>query len=154
MTSIQEQNREVLAAVRLRRDDLYEAIIGLERALATPSGGAPEAWATMLGPPVARLEQVLDAHVHGTEGEDGLFVQLREEAPRLLPAVERLQGEHSELMGASQALATKLLAVRAARDVDDVRDVALDLMRRLLEHRHRGSELLFDAYQVDVASGD
>jgi hypothetical protein len=154
MNTVQQRNREVLAAVRLRRDDLYEAIIGLERALGTPSGGAAVAWAVMLEPSVAHLEQVLDAHVHGTEGEDGLFEQLREEAPRLLPAVERLQAEHGGLVAAGHVLAAKLATVHDTADVDDVRDEALDLMRRLLEHRHRGAELLFDAYQVDVASGD
>ena len=44
--------------------------------------------------------------------------------------------------------------VRTVVDVDAVRDEALDLMRALLAHRHRGAELLYEAYQVDISAGD
>lgn len=151
---IREENREVLDAVRIRRDDLYEAILGLERALAVPAGDAPEAWGEMLAVPVAHLVVVIDTHVDGTEGPGGLFEQIRDDAPHLLSVVERLRAEHAPLGVAASTLATKAAAVTTDAEVDEVRDEALDLVRRLLEHRHRGAELLFDAYQVDVSSGD
>ena len=31
---------------------------------------------------------------------------------------------------------------------------ALELLKGLLAHRHRGAELVYDAYNVDVATGD
>ena len=151
---IREENREVLDAVRIRRDDLYEAILGLERALAVPAGDAPEAWGEVLAAPVARLVEVIDTHVDGTEGPGGLFEQIRDDAPHLLSVVERLRREHTPLEEAASALAAHAAAVTTDAEVDEVRDEALDLVRRLLEHRHQGAELLFDAYQVDVSSGD
>ena len=151
---IREENREVLDAVRIRRDDLYEAILGLERALAVPAGDAPDAWGEVLAAPIARLVEVLDAHVDGTEGPGGLFDQIRDDAPHLLSVVERLRAEHDPLEVAASTLATHAAAVTTDAEVDDVRDEALDLVRRLLEHRHHGAELLFDAYHVDVSSGD
>lgn len=151
---IQDENREVLAAVRIRRDDLYEAILGLERALAVPAGDVPEAWGEVLAEPVAHLIEVIDGHVDGTEGPGGLFEQIRDDAPHLLPVVERLRADHAPLAGAASALATHAAAVTTDEDVEEVRDEALDLVRRLLEHRHHGAELLYDAYQVDVSSGD
>jgi hypothetical protein len=154
MSTLQEHNREVLDAVRIRRDDLYEAILGLERALAVPAGDAPEVWASLLAGPLTHLGSVLDVHVRGTEGESGLFEQLREDAPWLLPAVQQLTSEHPGLVGAAQALTTRIEAVHTDGDVDDLRDTALDLMRQLLEHRHRGAELLYDAYQVDLSGTD
>jgi hypothetical protein len=30
----------------------------------------------------------------------------------------------------------------------------LDLIRELLAHRHRGSELIYDAYNLDIGVGD
>jgi hypothetical protein len=151
---IREENREVLDAVRIRRDDLYEAILGLERALAVPAGDAPDAWGEVLAAPIARLVEVIDAHVDGTEGPGGLFEQIRDDAPHLLPVVERLGAEHTPLEVAASTLGVHAAAVTTDAEVDDVRDEALDLVRRLLEHRHHGAELLFDAYQVDVSSGD
>jgi hypothetical protein len=154
MDTVQDRNRAVLDAVRIRRDDLYEAVLGLERALGVPAADAPEAWASLLVNPVGHLAEVLEEHVHGTEGEDGLFEQLREDAPRLLPAVERLRGAHDGLRASTDRLRDHLAVLRSASDVDDVRDEALDLMRALLEHRHRGAELLYEAYQVDVSAAD
>jgi hypothetical protein len=151
---IREENREVLDAVRIRRDDLYEAILGLERALAVPAGDAPDAWGEVLAAPIARLVEVLDAHVDGTEGPGGLFDQIRDDAPHLLSVVERLRAEHDPLEVAASTLSAHAAAVTTDAEVDDVRDEALDLVRRLLEHRHHGAELLFDAYHVDVSSGD
>jgi hypothetical protein len=51
-------------------------------------------------------------------------------------------------------LADGLGQVTSEADVDDVRDRTLGLLRALLEHRHHGAELLYDAYQVDLSSGD
>jgi hypothetical protein len=151
---VREQNRAVLDAVRIRRDDLYESILGLERALAIPAGDAPDAWGAALADPVARLQEVLAMHVEGTEGPGGLFDQLRDDAPHLLHAADVLGAEHGPLLDAASALANRLAAVRTDADVEEVRDAALDLVRELLEHRHRGAELLYDAYQVDISSGD
>jgi hypothetical protein len=150
----QRHNHEVLDAVKLRRDDFYEAILGLERALAVPAGASPELWAGMVAAQVGRVRGVLDAHVRGTEGEEGLFEQLREDAPHLLPMVQRLGAAHDSLIAQAEALGVSLERVGSADDVDRVRDASLDLMRALLEHRHRGAELLYDAYQVDLSPGD
>ena len=148
------RNREVLDAVKLRRDDFYEAVLNLERALAVPAGDAPELWASLVAARVGRVREVLDDHVAGTEGEGGLFEQLREDAPHLLPGVLRLEAAHDGLVMQAVALDASLEHVRGADDVDRARDASLDLMRVLLEHRHRGAELLYDAYQVDLSPGD
>lgn len=151
---IREENRAVLDAVRIRRDDLYEAILGLERALTVPAGDAPDAWGELVAPPVQHLAAVITEHVDGTEGDGGLFDQIRDDAPRLLPMVERLRAEHGPLAASAAQLEARVATVATDDDVHAVRDEALDLIRRLLEHRHHGSELLYDAYQVDVSSGD
>ena len=137
------RNREVLDAVRVRRGDLYESVLALERALAVPAGDAQEAWAAMLA-----------AHIRGTEGPEGLFEQIRDEAPHLLNAVDKLGSQHEPLAAAADALADRLGQVSSDEDVDEVRDRTLGLLRDLLEHRHHGAELLYDAYQVDISSGD
>ena len=151
---VQERNRVVLDAVRIRRDRLYEAVLAVERAIAAPAGDDAPRWAASLAAPVDNLQEVLSAHVSGTEGADGLFEQMREDAPHLLPQVERLRGEHDPLLDGTRTLKESLPNVQDDEGVDLVRMHALDLLRHLLEHRHRGAELLYDAYQVDVSPAD
>ena len=45
MTEVQDRNREVLDALRIRRDRLYDAVLDLERALSVPAGDHPREWA-------------------------------------------------------------------------------------------------------------
>jgi hypothetical protein len=160
MTEVQDRNREVLAAVRVRRDDLYDSLLELERALAVPAGDHAREWAGDVGSVVERLRSVLDAHVAGTEAEGGFFDDVRDQSPQLLHAVEVLKAEHRPLVDATAALADRIaaLGVDAGTDadaaVDDVRDQAVELIRDLLRHRHRGAELVYDAYSVDVSAAD
>jgi hypothetical protein len=154
MSDIRAQNRAVLDAVRVRRDRLYEAILGLEKALATPAGDHPKEWATLLAAPIESLRAVLDSHIEGTEGDDGLFAQIREDAPHLLNAVERLRNDHQPLVASVTALAEALPGVHDDDTVDAVRTQALQLMRELLHHRHLGAEVVYDAYAVDVSAAD
>ena len=151
---VQARNRELLDAVRVRRDRLYDAILRVERALASPAGGDAARWAAALTAPVDSLQEVLNDHVSGTEGAEGLFEQMREDAPHLLPALERIRDEHDPLLDGTRGLIDALPNVHDDDGVDLVRMHALDLMRRLLEHRHRGAELLYDAYAIDVSPAD
>jgi hypothetical protein len=151
---IQESNRALLDAVRIRRDRLYEAILAVERRLAAPAGDDAPGWAAALAGPVDSLQGVLQEHLDGTEGEEGLFEQIRDEAPQLLPAVDSLREEHEPLLDATTELAAGLTEVSDDNGVDLVRLHTLDLLRRLLEHRHRGAELLYDVYAIDVSAAD
>jgi hypothetical protein len=154
MSDVQKRNREVLDAIQIRRDDLYEATLALEQALAAPAGDQPSAWATSLRAPVDHLRVVLEAHVSGTEGEGGLFPEIREHSPRLIHAMDRLQSEHEPLCGATAALAASLDGVTGDAEVDAVREAGVELIRRVLVHRHRGAELVYDAYWTDSSGGD
>ena len=154
MSEMQDRNREVLAAVRVRRDDLYDAVLELERTLAVPAGDHPREWADDVGAVVAKLHVVLDAHVADTEAEGGFFDDVREHAPQLLHAVDQLRGEHVPLLEAAATLSQRIAAVTSEAEVDEVRDEAVELIRRLLRHRQRGAELVYDAYSVDISAAD
>jgi len=154
MTDVQGRNRELLAAVRVRRDRLYEGVLDLERVLAVPAGDHPAEWAADVADVVTRLRSVLDAHVADTEAGGGFFDDVREHAPQLLHAVEQLRAEHVPLLDATQSLADRVGSAGADVDVDDVRDESVELIRRLLQHRHRGAELVYDAYSVDISAAD
>ena len=151
---MQQHNREVLDTLRVRRDAFYEAIIELEQALAVPAGDDPQGWGAMLASPIESMREILAGHIVATEGPDGFYDEILDQAPRLARGVERLRSEHEPLLQDTVALAARLGSVAGDDDVDAVRADALGLIQRLLAHRHRGAELVYDAYAVDISTGD
>lgn len=154
MSDIQARNRAVLDAVRVRRDSFYDALLELEQALGTPVGDDVAGWAAAARGPVTHLREVLDAHVSGTEGDEGFFAEVSEHAPHLIPAVNRLRAEHDPLLTSTAALGERLDGLVTEAEVEQVRDDGVELIGRLLTHRHRGAELVYDAYSIDVSAGD
>lgn len=151
---VRRENRQVLDAVRVRRDALYESVMLLEQALAAPTTGRPADWCAALHPRVADVRTVLEAHVAETEDDGGFFDDVRDQAPHLLHAVEKLQAEHAPLLAAAAELEREVDAARDEGEVEAARTAGLDLIHRVLEHRHRGAELVYDAYSVDVSAAD
>jgi hypothetical protein len=147
-------NRAAIDAIRVRRDALYEGVLNLERALAAPIAATPTGWAARVGEPLRALQATFGDHVHGTEAPGGFFDDVTDLAPGLAHAAERLKSEHGPLQAALAGLGEQAAAVTDEAAGDAVRAHALDVVRALLEHRHRGAELVFDAYNVDVATGD
>ncbi len=76
------------------------------------------------------------------------------EAPRLIHAADRLQAEHDPLRDSAAALAASLGSITDDTGVDAAREAGVELIRRLLVHRHRGAELVYEAEWLDVAAAD
>lgn len=146
--------RAALDAVVLRRDALYAAMLGLEQAMAAASGDDPAGWAARAETAALALRATWRRHVTDTEAPDGIFASVVADSPRSIPAADRLRAEHPPLGTAVDALVAALAGVRDPAGVEQVRRDALDLLRGLLAHRHRGAELVHEAYQVDLAAGD
>jgi hypothetical protein len=154
MPDIREQNRQALAAVRVRRDTLLDSILEVEQALASPGTERTRAWAADVSAAVDRLCAVFEAHVGDTERDGGFFDELLDDEPRLSRAVERMRADHVTIATTAEELAERLRGAGADADVDALRAAVLDLIRALLVHRHRGSELVYEAYNVDLSVGD
>jgi len=154
LQDLQERNRQALAAVQERRDEFYEGILKLERAMATPAGDDPAGWAVDTAAAARAMRDVLEAHITETEAPGSFYDDIVEHYPNLAHAAARLQGEHEPLRRAIDELVQTLGSVRDDDGVEQARQGALDVIRALLAHRHRGAELVYDAYNVDVASGD
>jgi ATP phosphoribosyltransferase regulatory subunit HisZ len=133
-----------LKAAQQRRVAMQDALARLEDRLAAPSGSAE--WRTEVGRALSALSTSFVDHVAEVEGDDGLLAELRHDVPRLAPGVERLERDHVEI--SSQMLA--LAAVLEAADVASIRESGLELMRALVRHRQRGSDLVYEAYATDI----
>lgn len=133
-----------------RRRALYDSMRQLEASAAQPSRQSD--WANGVGEALAGLESALRRHITEIEGPDGLFSEVIDRAPHLEPDVQRLRKEHQDLV--SSCLSA--LEVARARPVDaaSVRRKVLGILALIALHRQRGSELLFDAYNVDLAAAD
>jgi hypothetical protein len=150
MESNESTSEQVLfESLRRRRAEIRESMSALERALAAPAPGRPDAWAQHVHVALVALSADFREHVDITEGPRGLYRGLLATAPRLSNAVARLTDEHEQI----RELVEDLLARAGGpdgNDADHVRDLGMTLLGQLVRHRQRGSDLIYDAYEVDI----
>ncbi len=135
---------------RDRRERLYEMLVALEAANAAPVKNRT-AWCANLRETLGEVATVLDEHIAGTEGPAGLFEELLVDHARLHARIGQLQQDHKELTATVEDLMGRCAD---AFEPDDVREDVVRLLGHMTRHRHRGADLLYEAYAVDVSSGD
>lgn len=137
-----------------RRRALAEAMAELEQIVAGPASAG--AWLDRVEVGMAELRAALDAHIEEVEAPGGLLAEIEHVAPGLAPQTEDLRRDHMALLGAWLRAEA---GVRAARDAGHealatVRRRIVTLIGRLTIHRQAGSDLVFEAYNVDIGAGD
>ena len=65
-------------------------------------------------------------------------------------AVDQLRHDHEAILKQVDHCTGLVGAVEVDDDIQDLRDSATDLMFRLVRHRQRGSDLMWDAYSSDI----
>jgi hypothetical protein len=143
-------SEEDAAAFRSRREALHAAVTDLD--------GHLDALDAQDVPDAARFRDALDEllgtlhrHVEEADAPDGLLAQILEEASYFASRVDRLRGEHEDLLARAGGLRDR------AGATDDVRPLLPDarqLSARVAEHRQRGTALLVDATMLDLSAGD
>lgn len=161
MTSADETAGADSAAVvdqaRAARADLHAALVTLEDVAAAPAPHRLEAWAMKVHDALVDLRAAFERHIAVTEGPDGLLERIKSEAPRLAAPVNGLVDEHKQLR--DRVSETVDLARQAAERTDtgapqQVRQAVTDLMGAIVRHRQAGSDLVYEAYEVDIGAGD
>ena len=101
---------------------------------------------------VALVELSADVreHIDITEGPNGLHRELLRTAPRLSGAVARLAREHALIRDLVDNLLARVGDPEIEADVDRVRDLGTALLGRLVRHRQRGSDLIYEAYTAEI----
>ncbi|HEY9377890.1 MAG TPA: hemerythrin domain-containing protein [Jiangellaceae bacterium] len=145
---------EPVDLARTRRAELLAAITALESALAAPAG-AP-VWVARVQARLDQLAGAFDDHVQATEGPDGMYADILRSAPRLRFGVDRLATEHDEIGVAIDALNKLIdgLTDAGPDDVGRIRNDGVRLLARLVRHRQRGADLVFEAYAQDIGGCD
>lgn len=141
---------ELLEELRRQRAELRESMSTLEAALAAPANGDRGRWAQRVHAATVELAGDLREHVDITEGPDGLYREVLETAPRLTESVTTLKREHVLIRGQVDSLLERVAAPDVEGGVDRVRALGTALLGRLVRHRQRGSDLVFEAYELDI----
>lgn len=139
---------ETRDAVARRRVALYDVMRDLETAIARPSGIAD--WRIEIEGALSELKKALTAHVDEVESYSGLFAEILSRSPHLAASVESLEREHRDLMKVCE----DALSLTADLSDKSLRRRVNQLLVRVAIHRQTGAELLYDAYNVDIAAGD
>jgi hypothetical protein len=133
--------------VQQRRERMFEATRMLQHRSHDPDDDI-DRWRTELAAAVDVVDEVVAAHIAGTEEHDGFFQELlHESGGRLSASVRRLRRDHersTELVGELRK------ALDAQADPAELRQVADELFAQLEAHRHRGADLLWQAYGQDI----
>lgn len=126
----------------------------LEFAVAGPA--ASVGWAERVGVGLATVNTALEAHIDEVDGPDGLLADIVMRAPGLKPACDELAEEHSllreSIKRAEQDLIGAIQGGPGGRARLRRRVVAL--LGRLALHRQAGADLVYDAYNIDIAAMD
>lgn len=141
-----------LEEARRRRVGVRAAAEDVERALASASSGRSEQWIAEVAARATKLDDAWAGHIAATEAADGLFAQVMEDAPRLSHRIEQLQADHRAIRDGIEALRSH--AGASAADLDELRELAFDLLGRISRHRHLGADLVYEAYTVDIEAAD
>lgn len=138
-----------LCAALVLRERLNDTLLAVGRAISAPVGSGTR-WHDRLERAVERLSLALDEHVVETEGPSGLLGEIVDQAPRLWREVDGLRREHAELGDECGRL---LELIKEGASGLRLRKYAHDLVGLFEHHRHRGADLVYEAFGVDVGGG-
>ncbi|MEZ5226732.1 MAG: hypothetical protein R2710_08645 [Acidimicrobiales bacterium] len=148
MTEYPESESRALQSAAAKRVELKQALSQVEMAAASPY--REERWRPRLIEELEKLRVAMQDHIDDVEGADGLLDEMLVQAPRLANQISSVRDEHPDLCN---QIEKTIIDVRDKVDVVDVRAEVLDTLTAIARHRQRGSDLVYDAYNVDIGGG-
>lgn len=139
---------QYLEEVRACRAELRESMAAVRQALDDAARGE-ETSGQRLHTGLVELVRDFAEHVSLAERHDGLFEGVRE-VPRLSHVVQRLVEEHPTLQSDLQDFLRLVEQGDGVTDVPAFREELNGLLDRLVDHRRRGGDLLYEAFAVDL----
>ena len=141
-----------LAETARRRADLRDALVDVEQAISRPAVGREPEWTKGVVLRLEGLAHAIEEHVEITERPEGLYDEISTKAPHLATKIDRLREEHPVLRDRTQVLLTKLqtVAIGPAWPLDEARDDLQRLLGQIVRHRQLGSDLVWEAYNLDI----
>lgn len=147
-----DEMSSTLAETARRRADLHNALVAVENAISSPAVGREADWAKDVLRQLEELARAIDEHVEVTERPEGLYDEISAKAPHLATKIDALREEHPVLRERAKALITRLQAtpVGPAWPLHEARDDLQRLLGQIVRHRQLGSDLVWEAYNLDI----
>lgn len=136
-----------------RRRTLHEALVALEVAISSPAAGRIPDWTRKVTKEMTAVRDAWDEHIDGTETPGGLYEEIVGMSPRLAGTVDRLRDEHPDITEAVGQMLARVEQVEVGGltwPLDDARDDLQRLIGRVIRHRQKGADLVWEAYNVDI----
>ncbi|MET7393490.1 hemerythrin domain-containing protein [Dactylosporangium sp. NPDC005572] len=124
--------------------ELLGGIRHVEHAIQTPAWDP--AWRPRVSRAVAQLRAAFAEHVDLTEGPGGLYAGVLGDAPRLARRFSGLVDDHETVRSALDELSGRL----DHGEANALRWEAAQLIQAVWDHRQRGADLLYEAYETDL----
>jgi hypothetical protein len=146
------QPSPALEGAARRRRKLRDALFALEEGISSPVR-TPEAWRQLVASRLDGLDQAFADHVTETERPGGLYDELEEMDVHITSRARRLREDHPALRrNVDEALALVHEPFPPETDLATVRDEIQRLMGRIVRHRQAGSDLVWEAYSIDIGT--
>ncbi len=139
-----------LNEIGARRVSLSQVSNNLELALSAPSGD-PRYWRSKVVAALTEFKAVLSDHVHSSE--DGFLKAVAADFPNQARKVSQLLVDHERLQVSIDALFEKVVHLEddgEGEEINAVRLQAIELLGQVSRHKQRSSDLIYEAYKVDV----
>jgi hypothetical protein len=143
----------ILDEVKRRRRTLHDTIVHLEESISSPAAGRIAGWTAGVLKEMGEVREAFDQHIMVTEKPDGLYEEILQRAPRLEGNVRRLRDEHPDISSSIDLMLARLEQTEVGGvswPLDDARDDLQRFIGRIVRHRQRGADLVWEAYNVDI----
>lgn len=134
------------------RAGLRRAMAALDAAVRLPASRVT--WWSQLGAALDGVQQAWGRHIAAVESPRGLFDDIRRDAPRLDPALQRLHRAHENLLELIRTVRENIAVAQVESRVEEARRAVATLLGELLLHQEHGGDLLHEAYEVDLGGVD
>ena len=151
MTSESQPSAALEAAARRRRE-LRDSLFALEEAISSPVR-TPDQWREIVCVRLLAMQNAFADHVTETESPGGLYDELEDMDINIVSSARRLREEHPSLTALIGAkVATFQAPFPDGADLGEIRDDVQRVMGRIVRHRQQGSDLVWQAYAIDIGT--
>lgn len=153
MSEPEAKRSAALEEARKRRKTLHDSLVALEVAISSPAAGRIPDWTAVVLKEMTGVRDAFDQHVVVTEKPEGLYEEILGRAPRLEHALTKLKSEHPDITEAITTNVARLEQVQIGGiewPLDDARDDLQRFIGRVIRHRQKGADLVWEAYNVDI----
>jgi hypothetical protein len=138
------------------RNTALDGLHILETALSEPAPKREQQWGIEVHAALETLQRALDAQAAGDSDTGSLLSEIGTDEPRLLPRIARLRRQQQGLRDSVHTILVELAAQTDHDHIDpaDIRERAADIARRLRHHRAQEADLIYEAVNINLGTGD